>query len=224
METNFCYRIDIDTWGGLQKGLPKCFELSQEFSFPFTYYLSLGPYATGRNLFRIIKKKESIVRKIPVWKRNHWKDLFRGVLIPPRRIGKNTIEKLLEYEADKLAEFHPHGYNHVVWASEFQNFDLETTSDYIKNIIGEYKQIFGKHPEANATPNFIVNQHYLNLIPKQFRFASDFRYHSPFTLTSNNGKESGSITQLPVTEETVESLILKGKNKGESFGFKSTAN
>jgi len=220
METNFCYRVDIDTWEGLYKGLPKCIKIANENAIPFTYYLSLGKYATGRNLFRIIKEKETIIKKIPAWKRNHWKDLFRGILLPPKSIGTNLAEKLQEYASDKNTEFHPHGYNHVFWANNFKNFDLKLTSTYIENIIQEYMQIFGKEPIANAAPNFVVNPFYLELLSsKCFKFASDFIYHSPFLLSKTSSKEQNSIVQLPVTEQTIESLILQGKSGMEIVDF-----
>ena len=218
METSFCFRVDIDTWEGIHKGLPECIKLAKEYSSPITYYLSLGNYATGRNLFRIIKKKESIKRKIPVWERNHWKDLFRGILLPPKQIGKNTVNELQEYEANEYSEFHPHGYNQVIWAKQFDKFNLDNTSEYLDLLIQEYLKIFGKQPEANAAPNFVVNPFYLKILSKKkFKFASDFKYHSPFSLSLDNG--TSSIVQLPVTEETIESLIVRGKSKIEIVDF-----
>ena len=217
METSICFRVDIDTWEGLQKGVPRCIKLSEENSFPFTYYLSLGKYATGRNLFRIIKNKEKIQRKIPVWRRNHWLDLFRGVLLPSKKINTPLIETLREYEASELIEFHPHGYNHVRWSGDFQHFSKEETSDYLDLIRSEYVKIFDKEPIANAAPNFRVNPFYFLLLStKHFKFASDFIYHTPFILEANNEK---SVCQLPVTEETIECLIMKGMNRKEIIEF-----
>lgn len=222
METSFCFRVDIDTWEGVHKGIPECLRLSKENSFPFTYYLSLGKYATGRNLFRIIKKNEPIRRNIPIWKRNHWKDLFRGILLPPKKIGSNTIKILQEYQANEHTEFHSHGYNHVHWANSFDHFSENETSNYLDLMKTEYTKIFGKEPQANAAPNFKVNPFYLAILSsKQFKFASDFVYHSPFLLSSSDKskKTEESIVQLPVTEETIESLVMQGKNKSEIIEY-----
>jgi hypothetical protein len=220
METSFCLRVDIDTWEGLHRGIPKCIELSKDNSFPITYYLSLGKYATGRNLFRIIKNKEPIKKQIPVWRRNHWLDLFRGVLLPAKKINTSIIEILRKYESNQFTEFHPHGYNHVRWSNSFQHFSEKETSDYLDLIKTEYGGIFEKEPIANAAPNFRVNSFYLSLLSKkQFKFASDFIYHTPFILISNN--KNKSVSQLPVTEETIESLINRGKNKKEIIEFYS---
>ncbi len=222
VETNFCFRVDIDTWEGLHKALPESINLSKKYSFPFTYYLSLGKYATGRNIFRIIKNREPIKRRIPIWKRNHWKDLLRGVLLPPKNIDESIMKELREYEANKLTEFHPHGYNHIRWANRFAQFNKDETSEYLDLTIREYNRIFEKQPQSNAAPNFIVNPFYLKMLTsKQFKFASDFIYHSPFLLTFDKENESSheSIVQLPVTEITIEELMIQGKTKNEIIQF-----
>ncbi|MHA1199494.1 MAG: hypothetical protein ACTSQF_09230 [Candidatus Heimdallarchaeaceae archaeon] len=222
METSFCFRVDIDTWEGLHKGIPECLSLSKKNSFPFTYYLSLGKYATGRNLFRIVKNKEPIRRNIPVWQRNHWKDLFRGIFLPPKKIGTNTIKILKEYQANEHTEFHSHGYNHVQWANSFNRFSEDETSSYLDLMKTEFTKIFGKGPLANAAPNFKVNPFYLSLLSsKQFKFASDFVHHSPFLLSSSDTSKNTeeSIVQLPVTEETIESLVMLGKSRSEIIEF-----
>jgi hypothetical protein len=221
METKFCLRVDIDTWEGLQKGLPECTRISDKNSFPITYYLSLGKYSTGRNLFRILRKKEPIKKGIPVWQRNHWKDIFRGILLPAKKIGKNTIQMLLDFEASEFTEIHPHGYNHVHWSNSFIEFNEAETANYMDRMITEYTRIFRKEPRANAAPNFSVNAYYLSLLPsKHFEFASDFIYSKPFSLSldGSDGAKT-SIVQLPVTEETIEKLLVQGKTKSEIVQF-----
>ncbi len=221
METSFCFRVDIDTWKGIHKGLPQSINLATEFSIPTTFYLSLGRYATGKNLFRIIQNREPIKRKTPVWRRNHWSDLFRGILLPSKQIDKNTMYKIRGFESNEYSEFHPHGYNHVTWANEFNEFNFNNTSEYLDLMIQEYIEIFGRQPIANAAPNFVVNPFYLKLLAKKsFKFASDFIYHSPFSLSLDNKNEKmNSILQLPVTEETIEGLIAKGKDQHEIVEF-----
>ena len=222
METKFCFRVDIDTWGGIHKGLPRCIELAKEYSLPITYYLSLGEYATGKNIFRIVKNKETIRGKIPVWKRNYWKDLFRGVLLPTKKIDEKTKFKLQEYESKEFSEFHPHGFNHVAWSRDFDKFNEYKTSEYLDSAIEEYTKIFNYKPKANAAPNFVINRFYLKMLPqKKFEFASDFIYHEPFYLTidSSENQQFKSIVQLPVTEETIENLVIKGRNKSQIVEF-----
>ena len=55
-ETNFCLRVDVDTFEGLTKGIPKVLEISKKHEIPTSIYLSLGKYETGRNLFRKISR------------------------------------------------------------------------------------------------------------------------------------------------------------------------
>lgn len=210
-ETNFCLRVDVDTFEGLKKGIPKVLEISKKHEIPISIYLSLGKYETGRNVFRKIQKKERIMSKIPPWKRNSFKSLLRGIILPAKRIGDKEKKFLQSIDKDYDAEIHPHGYNHVRWSSKFPNLSKDKTRDIISNLIEEYTSIFQRKPIANAAPNFSVNKHYFQtLIDNKFKFSADFRYSEPFILQLEEKKLQ--LTQFPVTEPTIEEHITKGKS------------
>ncbi|MFW9851858.1 MAG: hypothetical protein ACFFDS_02870, partial [Candidatus Thorarchaeota archaeon] len=71
-------------------------------------------------------------------------------------------------------------------------------------------------PTANASPNFQTNNHYFRLLKKiGFLFSSDFYKMQPFNLEidkSEKKSDSYNITQLTVTEPTIEELLLKGRS------------
>ncbi len=210
-ETNFCLRVDVDTFEGLKKGIPKVPEISKKHEVPLSVYLSLGKYETGRNLFRKIRKKERIVSKIPPWKRNSFKSLLRGTILPAKNIGDKERKFLQGIDKDSDTEIHPHGYNHVRWSSNFPNLSKDKTRDVISKLINEYTSIFKKKPIANAAPNFTVNKHYFQtLINNKFKFSSDFKYSEPFILQLEEKKSQ--LTQFPVTEPTIEEHIIEGKS------------
>jgi hypothetical protein len=215
-ETNFCLRADVDTYEGLKYGVPKIVRLSKELDFPVTIYLSLGKFTTGRNIFRIIKSRKNVQLNIQGFKRNYNRSLVRGLILPSKTIGSKEKEFLNTYDKDELLEFHPHGFNHIKWSSNFDNFSYERTKEFIEATVNEYELIFNKKPTANAAPNFQTNKHYFELLKKlNFDFSSDFYKMSPFNLeidkTKNNSK-SCNIIQLTVTEPTIEELLLKGKS------------
>ena len=210
-ETSFCLRVDVDTFEGLKKGIPKVLEISKKHEIPTSIYLSLGKYETGRNLFRKIQKKERIASNIPPWKRNSFKSLLRGIILPAKNIGDNEKEYLQSIDKDSNVEIHPHGYNHVRWSTNFPNLSKDKTRDIVSNIIDEYTSIFHRKPIANAAPNFSVNKHYFQtLVDNKFKFSADFKYPEPFVLQLEEKKSQ--ITQLPVTELTIEEHITKGKS------------
>ncbi|OLS32572.1 MAG: putative 4-deoxy-4-formamido-L-arabinose-phosphoundecaprenol deformylase ArnD [Candidatus Heimdallarchaeota archaeon AB_125] len=212
-ETHFCLRVDVDTFEGLKKGIPEIYNLIQDSDIPLTVYLSLGNYATGRNIFRKIKHKEKLT-SIPLWERNSLRSLFRGVLLPPAKIGKSAKGLLKNYESKDLVEIHPHGYNHVKWSTNFHEFSREKTNEYIENIFTEYENIFHSKPIANAAPNFQTNKIYFQIMKeKGVEFLADFKHPEPFFLQFETPEKNvQEILQLPVTEPTIEELIIQGKN------------
>ena len=218
-ETNFCLRVDVDTFEGLKLGIPKVVEFALKLECSVTVYLSLGKYATGRNLFRIVRNKEITKKRIPPWKRNHPKSIVRGLLLPPRGIKESEIRELLQYNAEKLIEFHPHGYNHVKWSKSFSGLNYEKTKENVESLIEEYKRIFGQKPIANAAPNFQINKHYFQLLKEEnFSFSSDLYHPNPINLQfkgRGNQKKSFQIPQLPVTEISIEEFLLQGKTPNQ---------
>ena len=96
-ETHFCLRVDVDTFEGLKKGIPKCIKFAEKTGCPITMYLSLGKYVTGRNIFRIIRDREKIKITIPPWKRSSIRSIFRGILLPPAKIGDKEKYLLQQY-------------------------------------------------------------------------------------------------------------------------------
>ena len=214
-ETNFCLRVDVDTFEGLKLGIPRVVELSSDLECSITIYLSLGKFATGRNLFRKIRSREKIVKRIPPWVRNHPKSIIRGLLIPPRKIKEKEKKILQEYNRESSIEFHPHGYNHVKWSSAFTKFTFEKTKEIMKSMIEEYSEIFEKKPIANAAPNFQVNEHYFQILKEEnFSFSADLRHPEPISLQfrdRENQQGTFQIPQLPVTETSIEEFILQGK-------------
>ena len=208
-ETNFCLRVDVDTFEGLKKGIPKVIEITEKFDLPITIYLSLGKYATGRNLFRRIKNRDKFDFRIPPWERNSIRSLFRGVLLPARKISEKEKNFLRNIQKDERIEIHPHGYNHVKWSSKFSDFSYEETFKIMDNLSKEYKSIFEVKPIANAAPNFTINSHYFKLFKKyEFKFGSDFKHTLPFILKVPDSNVE--IMQLPVTELTIEEHISSG--------------
>ena len=206
-ETHFCLRVDVDTFEGLKKGLPNCIKIAEKTGCPISIYLSLGKYATGRNIFRRMKKKESINLKLLPWRRNPVKSILRGLVLPPARIGEKEKNQLRQYNQIENIEIHAHGYNHVNWSSNFSNFTKEKTEKYVDAFISEYKTIFEKKPVANAAPNFQVNTYYFEYLKEMgIKFSSDFIYDNPFILQPYN------LVQLPVTEPTIEEYMILGKN------------
>lgn len=214
-ETNFCLRVDVDTFEGIRKGIPKTVYFVNQHECPTSFYLSMGKYATGRNIFRILKEKEKVLgRKISILNRNHWKDILRGIVLPPKYIGMKEAIQLREHEKNEMVEFYAHGYNHIKWSRHFASFNQEQTEYFLEITKQEFHRVFGQFPRGNASPNFIVNPYYFQILnDKGFEFAADFCYPHPFYLKYENiekKEQEKSVIQFPVTEPTIEQLLQRG--------------
>ncbi len=223
-EVTFCLRVDVDTFEGLKKGLPKVKKIAEDLECPATIFLSLGKYETGRNIkYLLEQRREKSLYVIPMWQRTNWRDLLRGVIFPIKRIGQEEKDFLNSINQSKWCEIHPHGYNHVVWAHNFHKFGEEKTQEYLAKAFQEYSKLFNKEPIANAAPNFNYNSNYLKLLKnKNLIFASDTKYSKPFYPLYNlkdAEEQNVSVLQLPVTEVSIEDLMRRGYSNKDVINY-----
>ncbi|MHA1686590.1 MAG: hypothetical protein ACTSYD_09335 [Candidatus Heimdallarchaeaceae archaeon] len=215
-ETSFCFRVDIDTYYGLRKGLHSLIQVVKKMNIPITIYVTLGKFQTGKNLIKHLKHRKKIISApVRIWQRNHPIDLLRGILLPSKSMSKKDKKELYNIFLSENIEIHAHGYDHVEWAYEFNTFSYEKTRWMLNRLIEEYKSIFGFRPVANAAPNFNINKYYLNLLnTEKFVWSSDILFSMPFyprykdicsenTITSN-------VVQLPVTELSIYEMLTRG--------------
>ena len=48
-------KIDVDTYIGMKQGVPSLLSILAHFGIPATFYLTMGPDASGRAIFQLIK-------------------------------------------------------------------------------------------------------------------------------------------------------------------------
>ena len=48
-------KIDVDTYVGMKQGVPRLLSILRHFRIPATFYLSIGPDASGRAILQLIK-------------------------------------------------------------------------------------------------------------------------------------------------------------------------
>jgi hypothetical protein len=62
-------KIDVDTYVGMKQGVPRLLSILAHFGIPATFYLSMGPDASGRALLQLVKNPRFIKNecRAPLW-------------------------------------------------------------------------------------------------------------------------------------------------------------
>lgn len=202
----FGLRIDVDTLKGLTHGVPQILDTLDDFKIRATFFITMGPDKTGRNLFHLPRRKGRNIKISPLQKYG-LKQMLYGLLIPPPLMEQ--YEHIIKKICKKGHEVGLHGYNHYYWANYFQKMSFEETARLISKGVDCLEKIIGKKPCGFAAPAFKWSKNSLLLLNKlNFAYSSDVYGRTPFY--PEIGGKKLDLLQIPVSEILIEDLVAQG--------------
>ncbi len=199
-------KIDVDTWRGTLRGVPRLVELLRQHNAQATFLFSLGPDHTGRALKRVFRpgflKK---VSRTSVVSHYGLQTLLYGTLLPGPDIGRGCAE-ILRGVRDSGYEAGIHCWDHIKWQDGVEHADAAWTAREL-GLAGErFEEIFGAPAKTHGAAGWQMNPHALRLMQRMgFSYSSDTRGTHPFMPVCNG--EVVLCPQLPTTLPTLDELI-----------------
>jgi undecaprenyl phosphate-alpha-L-ara4FN deformylase len=205
MET-FALKIDVDTEVGTRIGVPNLMQLLLELNIPATFFFSLGPDNTGRNIKKIFRKgyfkkvaRSNVVGNYGI------KTLLSGVLFPGPKIGKKHSE-LMRTVKEQGFEVAIHCYDHFKWQDGVMRMTEEQIKTELRKAIDQFYKIFGTASKAAASPGWQANAKTLTAYDEaNFAYGSDCRGKTPFF--PKVGDTVFRTLQIPTTLPTLDELL-----------------
>ena len=200
-------KVDVDTYEGMQKGVPNFLKLFKEQNIQVSFFIPFGPDESGKAIFRIFKKKgflKKMIRTNPV-KLYGPKTMLRGTLLPAPMIG-SSFPSIAQDVLQHGHELGIHGYNHVLWQDHLLEMNEEQVKEQFELGISAYERAIGIQPKSFAAPAWLCSMFSLKMLDQfQFDYASDSRGYQPFYPTMN-GTHFKTI-QVPSTLPTTDELL-----------------
>ena len=198
-------KIDVDTWRGTRKGVPRLAETLLDRRAGATFLFSLGPDHTGRALRRIFRPGFfSKVKRTSVVKHYGVKTLLYGTLLPGPDIGRRGAARMRAVR-DAGFEVGVHCWDHVRWQDNVAGQEADWTEREMARAVRRYESIFQEMPHVWGAAGWQTNRHAAFVEENYFLYASDTRGTCPF-LPLWNGVRIG-CPQLPTTLPTLDELI-----------------
>ena len=209
MKKTIALRIDVDTFRGTGRGVPRLCEILAKFNVCGTFYFSVGPDNMGRHLWRLLKPAF-------LWKmlRTNAAGLYgpeiilMGTAWPGPGIGKHHADVI----RNAVSSGHEHGFH--AWDHHFAQAHLmdstaETMRKELTRGIETLTRICGSAPKTTAAPGWRANNRLLS-VKKEFdlTYNSDCRGNFPF-YPILNGEKINQL-QIPVTLPTYDEAL--GRN------------
>jgi len=207
MKKTIGIKVDVDTYAGMQKGVPALLAVFREYNIRASFFVPMGKDHTGRTVKRVFTRKGFLKKagRVGVVSTYGIKTLMYGLLLPGPEIAKKNRSLLLKI-IEEGHELGIHGYDHVRWHDFIKHFNKESTEQEIKKLLQVYEEIVGKKACSFAAPGWMINPHALKFFQENgLVYSSDTRGSSPFIPLM--GGEELRILQIPTTLPTLDEVI-----------------
>jgi undecaprenyl phosphate-alpha-L-ara4FN deformylase len=195
-------KIDVDTYAGMKNGVPRLLDILEDHQIRGTFFLSVGPDASGLAALQILKNPRFLKKMIRTNAAGLYglRTAFYGTLLPSPMIALSfpeTVRKIM----DRGHEVQFHAWDHRRWQDDLPGKSREWIREWFEKGIRGFKQLTGRAPTAFGAPAWMIDDRVLEILEAfRFDYLSCTRAREPFV-----HKEAGIPeipSDLPCFEET----------------------
>lgn len=195
-------KIDVDTYQGMKRGVPRLLSLLRQEGLRATFFLSIGPDASGRAMLQILKNPRFLQKMV----RSRAASLYGfrtalyGTLLPSPLIALSFPDLVRQM----IAEGHEvqfHAWDHRRWQDELSERPEEWIREWFRRGIAGFERLTGKRPSSFGAPAWRIDDRVLSLARGlDLDYLSCTRAKEPFIHEGTDLIELPS--DLPCFEET----------------------
>ncbi len=203
-------KVDVDTYQGLQAGVPRLLDILAERGIAASFYVSMGPDNSGKAIRRLFTRKgfaKKMVRSNAV-RLYGLRTALYGTLLPAPAIAR-SFPDTLRRTIDQGHELGIHGWDHVYWHDYVVGLPVAEVTSEVDRALEAYREIVGKDPEGFAAPGWQCGESSLAVLERgPFRYHSSTRGRAPYRPRA--GVIEGRLPEIPTTLPTVDELLGEG--------------
>ncbi|MGZ3605467.1 MAG: polysaccharide deacetylase family protein [Thermodesulfobacteriota bacterium] len=194
-------KIDVDTYIGMKRGVPRLLSILNHYGIQATFYLSMGPDASGRAVLQLVKNPRFLKKMLRTnaGRLYGMRTALYGTLLPSPMIAlsfPDLVEQIIE--AGHEVEFH--AWDHRRWQDELHKRSSEWIEDWFEKGVHAYRKLARREPYSFGAPSWIIDDRVLEIVRKySFRYLSCTRAKEPFIHEISGLMEIPS--DLPCLEE-----------------------
>jgi peptidoglycan/xylan/chitin deacetylase (PgdA/CDA1 family) len=196
-------KIDVGSLRGAREGVPRLAEVLQRCGAGATFFVSLGPDRSGRQLLRAVP--DGRPPGTPALAHYGARSLLHGTLLPAPDIAAHCGE-LLRGVRDAGFELGVQAWDRRQWQRQAAAADAAWTRAAMEQACERYHALFGEAPRCHAAAGWQTNPEALRLTQRLgFDYASDTRGRHPFVPVQR--AELVHCPQLPTTLPPLDELL-----------------
>jgi len=194
-------KIDVDTYRGMKDGVPRLLNILGNYNVKSTFFLSIGPDASGRAILQLIKNPrflKKMVRTNAVGLYGLRTALY-GTLLPSPMIAISFPE-IVRQIMSQGHEVQFHAWDHRRWQDEVHTKSIQWIRDWFEKGIRGFAELTGQVPTAFGAPAWLIDDRVIEILEDyRFDYLSCTRAKKPFIHEKLGAVEIPS--DLPCFEE-----------------------
>jgi len=211
-------KIDVDTYQGMRRGVPRLLSLLRQEGLRATFFLSIGPDASGRAVLQILKNPHFLKKMVRTRAASLYgfRTALYGTLLPSPKIALSFPDLVRQIMAEGH-EVQFHAWDHRRWQDELAVRPETWIRDWFRRGIEGFESLTGRRPASFGAPAWLIDDRVLFLVRDlHLDYLSCTRAKEPFIHEGTDLVEIPS--DLPCFEETGieegERKILAGLAEG----------
>ena len=201
-ETILGLKIDVDTHLGMKRGVPRLLSVLNRFGMQATFYLSMGPDASGRAMLQLIKNPRFLKKMLRTnaGRLYGMRTALYGTLLPSPMIAL-SFPDLVDQIIAEGHEVEFHAWDHRRWQDEVLGKPTSWIEDWFEKGMAAYRKLVKKEPRSFGAPSWLIDDRVLEIVGRYpLQYLSCTRAKEPFIHTVSRLLEIPS--DLPCFEET----------------------
>lgn len=175
-------KIDVDTYEGMRRGVPSLLKIMDSLGVKGTFYLSIGPDASGRAILELFRNPRFLKK---MWRTNAvglygLRTALYGTILPAPLIALSFPEIV----KDIMAQGHEvqfHAWDHRRWQDELPRRSTAWISDWFAHGVEGFVRLTGHAPTSFGAPAWLVDERVLSISRAyNFSYLSCTRAREPF--------------------------------------------
>jgi len=211
-------KIDVDTYQGMRRGVPRLLSLLRQEGLRATFFLSIGPDASGRAVLQILKNPHFLKKMVRTRAASLYgfRTALYGTLLPSPKIALSFPDLVRQIMAEGH-EVQFHAWDHRRWQDELAVRPEAWIRDWFRRGLEGFESLTGRRPASFGAPAWLIDDRVLSLVRDlHLDYLSCTRAKEPFIHEGTDLVEIPS--DLPCFEETGieegERKILAGLAEG----------
>ncbi|MCK9363362.1 MAG: polysaccharide deacetylase family protein [Syntrophales bacterium] len=194
-------KIDVDTYQGMKEGVPCLLDILRKNNLPATFYLSIGPDASGRAVLQLLRNPRFLKKMIRTRAASLYgfRTALYGTLLPSPMIALSFPEIVRRIKAEGH-EVQFHAWDHRRWQDELFTKSESWIREWFKRGIAGFERLVGEKPQSFGAPAWLIDDRVLSIVGGLgFEYLSCTRARAPFIHEGINLVEIPS--DIPCFEE-----------------------